>query len=288
MNDVAFRSLGFVIGVGILGALWLNARAFRHRLPLFSLVLLGMAPSVIIWGDSTRAYGFGILLILITCALLWRFLEKPNLLRFVAVAVLAVASVQTLFYNAVLLLAFCAGAVAMSAHERDWKKAGQVILIGALAAVSMLPYVATIREASGWNGLVRIPGYDLSRFFHKLNETLGSGGKWGLLLWMELLLIAVFAASRALRWGGPRRLQEHERKVVIFCLVTLTVGIPGNFFFLKTLSYPTAPWYYLAMLALVGAEVGAEVGADGAGVDAGAHAAIIMSKVAKNSTVKAL
>lgn len=54
MNDVAFRSLGFVIGVGILGALWLNARAFRHGLPLFSLVLLGMAPSLIIWMQRAR------------------------------------------------------------------------------------------------------------------------------------------------------------------------------------------------------------------------------------------
>jgi hypothetical protein len=261
MNDLAFRLLGFLIGVGIVGALWLNARAFRHRLPLFSLVLLGMAPSLIVWGDSVRAYGFGILLILVTCALLWRFLEQPDLQRFLAASLAAIASVQTLFYNAVLLLAFCAGAVAVCGLKRDWKTAGQVVLCGALAAVSLLPYVTTIKEASTWNALVRIPHYDLSLFFYKLNETLSSGGFWGLFLWLELLVIAVFVASRALRWGEDRRLSELQRNVVVFCLVTLAVGIAGNFFFLKTLSYPTEPWYYLALLALVGLCVDAIFGA---------------------------
>ena len=66
LNDPAFRALGFVVGVGVLAMLWLNARILGHSFPLFSLALLGFSPSLIIWGDSMRAYGFGILLILLT------------------------------------------------------------------------------------------------------------------------------------------------------------------------------------------------------------------------------
>src|SRR5687768_14928693 len=113
MNDPAFRLLGFCVGMGVVAALWLYAWTFRHSFPLLSLALLAMSPSLIVWGDSIRAYGFGILLILLVGVLLWRFLEKPGAWRFAAVAVAAIASVQTLFYNSVLLLAFCAGGVAV-------------------------------------------------------------------------------------------------------------------------------------------------------------------------------
>ena len=36
-NDAALRALGLLIGLGMLGTLWANARAFGSRLPLLSL-----------------------------------------------------------------------------------------------------------------------------------------------------------------------------------------------------------------------------------------------------------
>lgn len=63
MNDHAFRSLGFMIGLAMVGALWFYARTLRQSYPLISLALFAMSPSVIIWGDSLRGYGFGIVLI---------------------------------------------------------------------------------------------------------------------------------------------------------------------------------------------------------------------------------
>lgn len=59
-------------------ALWLNAREFGHSLPLVSLALLAMSPSLIRWGGTVRGYGLGLLLILVTCALLWRFADRPG------------------------------------------------------------------------------------------------------------------------------------------------------------------------------------------------------------------
>jgi hypothetical protein len=260
MNDNAFRTLGFFIGVGIVTALWLNARTFGQRQPLFSLALLGMAPSLIIWGDSVRAYGFGILLILVTCALLWRFLQLPNIRRFVALAIGAIASVQALFYNSILLLAFCAGAVAVCGRRGHWKRAGQVVLIGALAAISLVPYVAMLRQARTWNALVQIPDYNFVWFFTKLSEALSPGGFWALLAWLELLLVAVFVAVRTFGRRDKKRLQEPHREVVVFWLVCLCVGVMGIFLFLTALSYLTEPWYYLALMALVGLSIDAIFG----------------------------
>ncbi|HYN81584.1 MAG TPA: hypothetical protein VES88_08790 [Gemmatimonadaceae bacterium] len=122
MNDVAFRILGFCMGLAIVAALWFNARTFRHALPLFSLALPAMNPSLIVWGDSVRADGLGITLVLFAGAFIWRFVEDPTPTRFAAAAVASIVSVHTLFYNSDLLLAFCAGAVAVCALNRAWKK----------------------------------------------------------------------------------------------------------------------------------------------------------------------
>jgi len=249
-NDGAFRALGAVIGLGVVGALWFYARTLRQPSPLLSLALFGISPSLIVWGDSVRGYGFGIVSILLTGALLWRLVERPGLGRFLPAAVSAIVSVHTLFYNSVLLLAFCAGAVAVCAKNRSWKHAMSVVVIGALAAISLLPYLGAVRGASSWNILVRMPNYDLRWFFLKLNQTVSPAGFWSILVWLELFVLAIFAGTKVLRSHGDPGPTENERDVAVFSLVALVVGILGVFLFLRVLSYPTAPWYYLALLAL--------------------------------------
>ena len=261
MNDPAFRALGFCVGVGVVAVLWINARTFRHSYPLVSMTLLGMSPSLIVWGDSMRAYGLGILLILLTGALLWRFVEQPGTARFATAALGAVVSVHTLFYNAVLLLALCGGGVAVCLLRRAWKKAGLVVLIGLLSAISLLPYAATLRSASNWNKLVQIPGYDLNWFWFKLFETLDSGGFWAVIGWIGFVISAVIAGTVAVSFPRQLGLSEKRRTIVLFCLVTLCIGGLAVFLFLDALSYLTQPWYYLGLVALAGVTVDALFGA---------------------------
>ena len=261
MNDQAFRALGFVIGVGVVAALWLNARVFGHALPVVSLALLGMSPSMIRWGDTVRAYGFGVFLILVTCAMLWRFLERPGTARFVVAALAAVASVHVLYYNAVLLLALCAGGVAVCVGRRAWKQAVAVVSIGALAAISLAVYVPLILQMRSWNAIVRMPDYTFGWFWTKLGEALRPGGSWTIVVWCAVLLLALAAGLIAVGRPGTMSLSKPRREVVLFSLVTLLVGVPGNYLFLKTLSYYTSPWYYLSLLVLTALCVDALLGA---------------------------
>ena len=261
MNDPAFRTLGFVVGVSVVGALWFTARTFRHSVPLVSLALLGMSPSLILWGDSMRAYGFGILVILLTGALLWRFVERPGAGRFAAAALMAIASVHALYYNAVLLLAFAAGAVAVCALNRQWRTSALVALIGVLAAASLAPYAGTIRDASSWNMLVQIPGYNPVWFWTKLNEALSPGGAWSLIVWTEVVVLALIGGVRAVRYPSRFGLSQTQREVALFSGVTLVAGVVGIFLFLDVLSYYTQPWYYLTLLALTGVCVDSLLGA---------------------------
>jgi hypothetical protein len=250
MNDPALRALGFGIGISILAALWVNARVFRHSVPLVSLVLLGICPSLIVWGDSVRAYGFGILTMLLTCALIWRFVERPTLTRFTLAAIISIASVQTLYYNSVVLLALCSGAFAVTALRKQWTVSAKVIVIGMLAAISVTPYIATINGASRWNALVQLPEYTFPWFWSKLHEALSPAGFWTLTLWLEILVVTVVVAVRAVRSRGTTKLPGEAREKVIFFLVTLGVVIPAYYIFLKALSYETQPWYYLTLLGI--------------------------------------
>ncbi len=251
MNDPAFRALGFCAGAAVVAALWFNALTFRHSFPLLSLALLGMSPSLILWGDSVRAYGFGVFLILLTGALLWRFVEKPSANRFMVAALAAIASVHTLFYNSILLLAFCAGAVAVCAQKRALRSAVLVLLIGALAAISLAPYAETIRNAGSWNALVQMPDYTFDWFYLKLDETLRPAGSWAITVWFQLFVLAIAGGLIALGRHRQLGLSQPKREAALFSLVTLVVGVPALFFFLDVLSYYTQPWYYLALLALV-------------------------------------
>ncbi|HEV8695265.1 MAG TPA: glycosyltransferase family 39 protein [Lysobacter sp.] len=261
MNDAVFRGVGFLIGMGLVASLWFIARSFGHSLPLVSLALLGMSPSMIRWGDSIRAYGFGILLILVTCALLWRFVDQASWRRFAVATIVAIASVHALYYNAVLLLAFCAGAAAVGAHRRAWKTVALVLVIGLIAAVSLVPYRATIQAASSWNMLVQVPSYSLSWFWNSFARTVDVG-------WLELRFVWLGLLGAALAYGtfslvSPRRvgLSARQYDVMLFFVVSLVVGVPGSILFLRLLSYHTAPWYYLTLMALASVCVDGILGA---------------------------
>ncbi len=56
-SDPAFRVIGFIVGLLLLGAVWLNGWFFHRSAPLVALSLLALNASVVRWADSLRAYG---------------------------------------------------------------------------------------------------------------------------------------------------------------------------------------------------------------------------------------
>ena len=185
-NDTALRALGCITGFAVLGALWWNARAFGIRWPVLSLALIGLNPMLIRYGDSARAYGLGILLIILTFRSFWRLVDKPSppaTRRVVVAGILALLSVQCLYYNSVLLLAIAAGAVAVAARKRAWKTVGLVLGIGLLAAASLLPYVPMMRRMGDWTFMVSYPA-DFAWLWKRVCEVLGSPDPLGVWLWV--------------------------------------------------------------------------------------------------------
>jgi hypothetical protein len=261
-SDASMRTLGMIIGLAILGALWLNARLFGHRLPLLAVALLGCNPLFIRYGDSLRAYGLGILLILLTFGAVWRVVEALRPGRMAVAVILAVLSVQTLYYNSVLLLSMCVAGAITAAWERDWKKAACVLGIGAPAALSLLPYADTIHRLNEWNFLVHF-GITLGWIWKKLSDVTGSPDPVGVWIWTLLFLGALVLLGR-LSWRLPAVAAAAATKparVTLFAGSTLVIGTICYALFLQALQYFTQPWYYITYLALAAAALDAIYGA---------------------------
>lgn len=254
MNDPAFRFVGLIIGLTLLGMLWVNARVFSYRTPLISLALLALNPSVIRWGDSLRAYGAGMTLAIVIGITSWRFLERPDAKRFALAAVSAIIGVQVLYYNAPVVLAFCVAGFVVAMVARNYRPGLGIIAVGALAAMSLLAYIPVVRSASMWNPLVTIPNYDRTWFFDKLSDAIAPAGGLGTTAWMFVTLTAIwlFVRQAVLR---PVELAVHERRKIAFAVITLLMISISHFVFLKTLSYVTQPWYYVTLLAVVAVTV---------------------------------
>lgn len=252
-GDQSLRILGLSIGLGLVAAFWINARLLGIRAPFWSLTLVGANPLVIRYGDSARAYGLGLLLLLLMFGLIWKVTRTRRIQWFVLAALASVLAVHALYYNAVLLFATCMGGCAVAWRQRDWRTAIAVLAVGAIAAVSMLPYLPTFLHANDWNFLVQYP-FTLPWMWIRVKELIGSPHPIGIVAWVALLIAAVTAGGREIfRRRNQAESPPGQHHAIIFCAVGLLVGLVSYTGFLKLLNYYTQPWYYMALLAFLAA-----------------------------------
>jgi hypothetical protein len=248
VSDGSLRVFGAGVGLLIIGAVWLNARWLRLGFPLITLALIGFNPMVIRYGDSIRGYGLGILLALLAIGAMWRLLESFTLRRAAVAAVIAVLSVQSLYYNAILLFAICLAAATVTLRRRQIMQTLAVLAIGAVAAASLLPYVPTMQRVQSCSFMWKEP-FTVSGLWAKAAETLGSPIPFGGWLWLSLFAAALVIGL----WGVLRKPTTIERPPngdrLLFAFVALLAGAVCYTAFLRVLSYVTQPWYYVTLIA---------------------------------------
>ena len=252
-SDLALRSLGCIVGISAVGALWFNARLLGFTAPVVSLALLGFSPIVIRSGDSMRAYGLGLALVLLLFALVWKVATAPRLATIILAAVVTVASAQALYHNAVLVFAICVAGAIVALRNRQWPRALTIVGMGAIAALSLLPYLEPIQRARSWD-VVSVREFDLRIFGARLFEAVSGAGTIVGWLWVLLLVLGV-AAAVARQFREPAVTTDDERSRALYSLLAIVISIAGSFAFLRFVAYPTQPWYYLPLLGLVAVAV---------------------------------
>ncbi len=255
-TDFGLRCLGVLAGLGLLYSYWAAAWITRRTPPLLSLAFMGLNVTALTYGDSLRAYGLGSLLIVLVMAAAWAFLAKPSMCRFACLTVLAVASVQTLFHNAVLVGAICLGACAVCARRKAWREAALVVAAGAVAAVSLMPYLTTFVSAldpsAGWRTGFR-PKFTLL----DLRVAVGFPLEQYPYLWALFVLLAIvggaIAAFRPTPASPGVKTAADSKDAPLFGAVTLAAALAGFAAFLRIAGLATQPWYFLPVMALAAA-----------------------------------
>lgn len=248
-TDLALRALGLIVGIGILGTLWLVGRKLEMRFPLVSLVLVALCPTVF-WGDTLRAYGLGVILILLAMGSLWRALQDPVPWKISVSLVTAVLSAQCLYHNCFLLFALCIGGAAVGVYRRRWKLIAFPLGVGAIAAASMLPYYTIITKARAWNIIIQKPT-SIPWIFSRFERAVDPSDLFLSWIWFFLALFVGVVCAWALVTPSDRSRSGTRKDQMLFLLVTMLVSIVSYIVFIKILSYPTQVWYYLPLMAVL-------------------------------------
>jgi hypothetical protein len=244
-SDTAFRGLGFIVGLLMLGAVWLNGWFLSRSAPLVAFGLLALNPSVIRWGDSLRAYGLASVLTLVTFAMVWRFACVPNLKRWIAATLMALISVQCLFQNSFLLMAVCVAAAAVRIPRRDFKNALAALALGVPAAMSLLPYRTIIRKAQGWSVLSQI-GFLPGLIWTNLSDAMAPIFPWLRWLWVALAVVAIARCVKSVILFHDAQ-EDDLNTSVFFAGTALIAGLISFFIFLWIAKMPTQVWYFLPL-----------------------------------------
>ena len=148
--DFGLRLLAFLIGTSLIGAIWLCCRMIDKErwAPLWPLALFGLTPVTLIEGDSLRAYGLGLIGIVMSFGLVWRLAFRPwRLGTAVAAAICALLAVQSLYLNSLILFAICLAGIIASFRRKQFVPLAGIFFVGLIAALSLLPYAGIMRDA---------------------------------------------------------------------------------------------------------------------------------------------
>ncbi|MDB6124938.1 MAG: hypothetical protein JWQ71_3931 [Pedosphaera sp.] len=256
-TDSGMRTLGFLVGLTFLGLLWFNARQLKISLPLISLLLLGFSSTVIRWGDSIRAWGLGACFVLLTFALIWKVIESPTRLNVLAATVAALGSVHCTYYNSLLLFAIGLGAIVVALRNRLWNRAALIVGIGAIAAISLLPYLGTMRSGVNNYGSSQISQFSFNLFLDSIFSALVPSGEfptalpdYPIRIWIALWGIGIGVALVCQFRPAMLRVTDRQKDLLLFSVTSLTVALAAYFVFLDYLKLCSQAWYYLALMTL--------------------------------------
>jgi hypothetical protein len=242
-TDAGLRIFGLCVGLALIASFWAASRMMGKGLPMLSLAIVALNPIVIRYGDSMRGYALGMVFILITMGLIWRFIEVPNLLRGLLAGFAAVVSVQTLYQNAFFLLAICVGGIVVCFRQHQKFKAIGVLIIGFVAALSLLPYIKPVHDAQTW-WLVSQSGINLAISLNRLSALTGPF----LGVWIAMVVLgAAFGISRLFTTAGQENINS-QQDLSLFGAIALVLGAIGFGVFIKSTGLPTQVWYYIPVL----------------------------------------
>jgi len=287
-SDHGWRLIGLIAGVTMVGMLWVAGRTLsldqQWRLPLIAAVWIALCPATLHVGDSVRGYGTGMILQMGAIICTWRYLATRSLWHWLAMAVVFLASVQVLFYNALAVFALGVAAATIGFRRRSFAAVIMPLLAGGIRAASFLPYRDMFARMSAWNFLVKTqltPPVFLTSWnaaLHDFSLGLSPDPRFRVDLLPHFAPLCLHVAGLALAllvcyldaWRHPRPMHGNnpQRDTLAaapstghpsaiadrawFCGVSLGIYVPLYLITLSQLGYVLHPRYFLGLIAFTG------------------------------------
>ena len=248
-TDFVLRVLGCLIGLICLAGFWISARWTNRGTPLLALALLGLSPTLIVWGDSLRPYGLAVFSILLAYAGFWLAINEPRPINVLLATAAAVLAAQAIFTNAPLLLACGVSAAIVAARRRQWRRALIALGIGAVAALSLMPYASVLRATTDWAEIRKAP-LPMAAHLEVLREAVLNAGSITVWLWITAAVIAIALALVSQIRPASGGTARDQRDLRLYSIVAGLLGSVATLMFFQRLQWPSNIWYFLPMLAL--------------------------------------
>ena len=236
-SETAIRIFGLLVGLFLLGGLWLTARLFRCDVPLLSLALLGLNPWVVRTVDSVRPYGIGMVLFVAALGCVWRAAESGRRKWILLAGTLALLSVQCMYQNALLLLALCIAGAVVAWRGGSVRNAGAVLAVGLVAALSLLVYRSSLAAARDWSIVNQAP-VPWKALRHEFETALCAGSRVALWGWGAVAILTAAIGVHSLRRRSSLAL--FAAAFALLATLVYLVAIKGT-------RVPTQPWYYVPL-----------------------------------------
>jgi uncharacterized membrane protein len=250
-TDVGLRLLGLLTGVSLIGALWLSSYLVDRSPPLWPLALSGFNPLMLAVGDSVRPYGCGLLWIVLAFSTISRVTrggDNRAILLFGLVT--AVLSVQSNFTNALIIFSIVAGATVVLIQQKAWSRIASVLGIGAIAALSLTPYLPVLRATHDWSKTLAAKN-NITSVVAVARGAIAAAGM--ISEWTWIALIATTLIGLLLALVARNRLQsivDSARIRIVFIGTTLFAAIVTTIGFLCAAQYLVFPRYFLGVMAI--------------------------------------
>lgn len=250
-SDQQLRLLGLLLGLSVLGSVWLVEHWFGNRCPTVCLALICYCPTILYSISTLRAYGVGILTSIIVFGLTWRAVLNPSRGRLVLLLSACLLVVHSLWINSVLVFTFMVSGAVVHARRKHWRAATKLLGIGVIAAISLGSYLPRVRTSTQGINIFRPPAEQMFSFWSMINNAISSAGVIHGMAWALLNTLAIIAGvSSVIRRKELRVGSNHRDDLITYNGICLILGTSLYLWFYYRLHVITPSWYYAGIMVL--------------------------------------
>lgn len=248
-GDTSARCMGFLLGLSVIPALWWAAKPFGVSFPYWSLVFLGLDPTLIVFGGEVRGYGLGVIALLVLIGVAGRVGFSPTIRGWGVLTLASLVAVHYSYTNCFMLAAVLTALAIGAVRHRLYRNAVVFMAIGFFAACTMLPYVLWVMPR-----LAKVVHQSPTTFvdrFHVFVDAIEWGGTIRPIAWSLVGMTGIWVAVRKAFTRIDSENLDTDTDRATFLLSFAVLGTLGFWAYVQGLGVSTQQWYYLPLLTIL-------------------------------------